>query len=167
MTNEIKIATNINDRQPTLRREFDPKTQEQTLVIEGDSLNVSDGYHTIDELYSHRIELYIALCRAIIKIHGIVYDPVRPVDGPLVWRSKLHSDGSSFEGWFVLGVGTEPGKQITYHLPDLCWEDTNFAKTLDRAPEWDGHSAADVLERLSKIFEEYTFRTAPLTASQP
>lgn len=69
----------------------------------------------------------------------------------LKWRSKLHSDGTSFDGWFILGIGTERGKQMTYHLPLDRWNDTSFADTFDKAPEWDGHTPADVLERLKHI----------------
>lgn len=98
-----------------------------------------DGYHTFTELYEHRIHLFIALCCSI----NSGYD---------AWKSKLHSDGSSFEGWFILGLREEPGSQITYHLPMKKWKDCSFAKTLDRAPEWDGHTSADVLERVKNLF---------------
>jgi hypothetical protein len=68
-----------------------------------------------------------------------------------VWRSKLHSDGSSFDGWFILGIGKEKGKQITYHLPTVRWDEVSFAETLEKAPEWDGHTPDDVLERLKAL----------------
>lgn len=102
---------------------------------------VSDGYHTFDELYEHRITLFIALCRCVD-----VY-----VDDLIVWRSLQHSDGSSFEGWFILGIGVAKGFQVTYHLPIAKWDETSFAEVYDKAPEWDGHTSADVLERLKRI----------------
>lgn len=101
----------------------------------------SDGYHTFNELYDHRIVLFLALCRAT--------DIVSP--GIAIWRSKLHSDGSAFDGWFVMGIGTTPGEQITYHLPLSRWDDAAFAETRERAPEFDGHTSADVLERLNRL----------------
>lgn len=111
------------------------------LIAQGpEDMSVSDGYHTFEELYEHRITLYIALCKQYMKATGF-----RP------WRSQLHSDGSGFDGWFVLGLMDEPGKQITYHLPDSKWEETSFAETLDRAPEFDGHTSNDVLKRLAYI----------------
>ena len=69
-----------------------------------------------------------------------------------VWRSKNHSDGEpAFGGtWFVLGINKEKGKQITYHLPMSKWDETDFAETLEKAPEFDGHTSQDVLERLKK-----------------
>lgn len=112
--------------------------------------SVSDGYHTIAELYDHRITLYIALCKAL---NG---DLERIVDGNgygnRVWRSKTHGDGKpAYEGWFIMGIGNKPGNQISYHLPLERWEETNFAETLERAPEWDGHTSTDVLERLKTL----------------
>lgn len=101
--------------------------------------STSDGYHTFDELYEHRIVLYMALCRRVSE------------DMP-VWMSRRHSDGSTIPGWFVLGIRHEKGRQITYHLPDRFWGDAAmFAETLDKAPDWDGHGAADVLERLKQL----------------
>lgn len=94
-----------------------------------------DGYHTFDELYEHRIWLWLKLCEALAK------------DSHNVWRSKFHSDGSNYEGWFVLGL-YENERQMTYHLPEKVWGYTEFARTLKKAPDFDGHTSDDVLERL-------------------
>lgn len=109
---------------------------------------ISDGYHTFGELYEHRITLFIAYC----KILSNLFSPER-ISGSknIIWRSKLHSDGSEFKGWFMLGIYKEKGEQITYHLPISEWENTNFAETLDKAPEWDGHTSEDVLTRLKNL----------------
>ena len=106
-------------------------------IVNGD---ISDGYHTFDELYEHRIILWIALCRRF-KLFGTSD----------IWRSKKHSDGGSFEGWFILGMDKRKGYQMTYHLPLSKWDETNFADTLDKAPEWDGHTPEDVLKRISEL----------------
>lgn len=105
-----------------------------------DTNKVSDGYHSFGELYEHRIELYVALCRSL----------TRNEDG-FVWKSKIHSDGSCYDGWFLLGIGTIDGLQVTYHLPTSKWDDCLFAETLEKAPEWDGHTSNDVLERLKQL----------------
>jgi hypothetical protein len=105
-----------------------------------DKGEISDGYHTFNELYAHRVELYLALCR-YIKEFGTA----------TVWRSRKHSDGSSLDGWFVLGIFTRPGLQITYHLPNAKWQESDFAGTLERAPEFDGHRSDDVLKRLQTL----------------
>lgn len=105
--------------------------------------HLSDGYHTFDELYDHRVALWIALCRKTAATTRESWNPT--------WRTRLHSDGSSFEGWFVLGMFHEAGHQITYHLPDRQWERCDFARTLKHAPEFDGHTPAQVIERISKL----------------
>lgn len=101
---------------------------------------ISDGYHTFGELYDHRITLYIALCRWVQQFGTAD-----------VWRSRKHSDGSSFDGWFVLGIFSRKGLQITYHLPNARWQECDFANYLAVAPEFDGHTSNDVLERLKRL----------------
>jgi hypothetical protein len=120
-------------------------TKETALntLIAGPDVNtnlISDGYHSFGELYNHRITLFIALC-ALYDDTGLAY----------VWRSKKHSDGSVMEGWFVMGINDEHGKQITYHLPMSEWDNTSFASDLPFAPPWDGHTSEDVLNRLRKL----------------
>ena len=56
-------------------------------------VSISDGYHTFDELYDHRITLYIALCKSMCGDFG---------DWRNVWRSQKHSDGTNYDGWFLL-----------------------------------------------------------------
>lgn len=119
------------------------------IALGDDSMQVSDGYHTMDELYDHRITLFIALAKKAgdqsISEHAEHY---------AVWRSKRHDDGKlCFDTGtqFVLGIHTAPGKQITYHIPIERWAETNFADTLEVAPAWDGHTSAEVLERLKSL----------------
>ncbi len=97
---------------------------------------VSDGHHTFGELYEHRVMLFIKLCE-LTDLSS--------------WKSKAHSDGSVWKDWFILGIFREKGKQITYHLPIAKWDECSFAETLDKAPEWDGHTSADVLKRLRNL----------------
>lgn len=108
-----------------------------------------DGYHTFDELYAHRIALFIALCQQLLN-RNIVCEELGE-DRVVIWRSKKHSDGGSYDGWFIMGINTEKGKQISYHLPMSKWDETAFAHELETAPEWDGHTPDDVLNRLKNI----------------
>lgn len=121
------------------------------LTIEVEDLAaISDGFHTIAELYDHRITLWIALCKMKNKL--FIYTTEEDVAfDPNVWRSKLHFDGSVFEGSYILGITLKDGKQISYHLPLARWDETYFAETLDRAPLFDGHTSADVVERLKTL----------------
>lgn len=135
---------------------YKPTSQSQSdvLSIIGQSLQLaidnlptdergklSDGYHTFDELYEHRCLLFAKLCDVMTR-SGYPHN---------IWRSKLNSHGVANEGWFILGISKHPGKQITYHLPEKLWDECKFAKTLDRAPEYDGHTSADVLERIKNL----------------
>lgn len=105
-----------------------------------DKGEISDGYHTFNELYEHRNLLFI-LCAKMISELG-------PISRDAIWKSRFHYDGSDYPGWFILGIGMKQGEQITYHLPDREWEHCSFAKTLQRAPKWDGHTSQDILSRL-------------------
>jgi hypothetical protein len=111
---------------------------EKTIKITGDNIQISDGYHTFDELYDHRFALYIALCRAVRREQS-------------VWKSKLHSDGTMYPGWFILGIGDQPGQQITYHLPMSWWDRADFHEDTIALP-WDGHTSDDVVTRLLELF---------------
>ena len=110
-------------------------------VVSPDSCSC-DGYHTFEELYDHRITLFVALCRTLKN----------DANHNGIWASVQHADCSTFGDWFVMGIGKEKGKQITYHLPARYWHEVcEFAEILEKAPEWDGHTSDDVLKRLASL----------------
>lgn len=113
------------------------------LVLPCSVGQVSDGYHTFDELYDHRCLLFIALGGGFASFES--------------WKSRKHDDGSSFDGWFVAGIdlSLEPmphESMITYHIPDKYWDLCGF-RELEKAPKWDGHTSQDVLDRLKYFIE--------------
>lgn len=122
-----------------------------------------DGYHTFDELYDHRITLFIVLCKMANAADEVNKSMRAFKEGfafnqngwiRQVWRSKRHSDGELCFGTgtqFVMGINKEAGQQITYHIPIARWDETDFAETLDKAPEFDGHTSEDVLKRLKQL----------------
>lgn len=97
---------------------------------------VSDGYHTFDELYEHRCTLFLALMQS------------NPATS---WYSKRHHDESEWEGWFIAGMRLLTG-DITYHLPISMWDMAaqTGALMLDNGVKWDGHTAADVVKRVQE-----------------
>ena len=97
---------------------------------------ISDGYHTFDELYDHRITLFIALCHALEGYHKF-------------WKTYLHSDGTKWDGWFIAGITFDEGGQITYHIPEDRWEELDVPE-IAKAPEYDGHTPKDVIDRIKK-----------------
>jgi hypothetical protein len=107
-----------------------------------DPKDTSDGHHTFRELYEHRYTLYIALCRMVAF----------QLDDTRVLRSRLHHDGTMFDDSFILMIDADrPGEQISYHLPLSRWDDADFANTVERAPEYDGHTPTDVLARVAAL----------------
>lgn len=123
------------------------------VTIDGIENNgkISDGYHTFDELYEHRMTLFVTLCREMQKCREFAMEQGGMVRYVKVWRSKFHNDVTMFKGMFIMGIGKDPGDQITYHLDLKYWDETSFAETLPKAPEHDGHTSDDVLERLKKL----------------
>lgn len=98
---------------------------------------ISDGHHTFDELYSHRNYLFMLLAKLC---------------GKQAWKTRHYSDGTTLqEGWFLAGVFANPGAQISYHIPMTMWEEYGFVQEHDKAPEFDGHTHADVLSRIKEI----------------
>jgi len=94
---------------------------------------LSDGYHSYNELYAHRMQLFAVVCKQ---------------NQAQAWKSKLHHDGTMYEDYFIVGIETPMG-QFTYHYPMLHWGMFQV-RELDKAPEWDGHTADDVV-RLHSI----------------
>lgn len=70
---------------------------------------------------------------------------------PYSFRSKICHDGSSIEGWFVVGTDLFGEGQISYFLPDSMWDLADFLQTRRIAPEWDGHTFDDISDRLRNI----------------
>lgn len=123
--------------------EHAPGDRRHCVIVKGEMRSPSDGYHTFDELYEQRHALFIALCHVLNDADCPPY--------PRPWRSKFHSDGTAFNGWFVLGIGKNKGSQMTFHLPMSYWDETDDTETLEKAPEFDGHTSQDVIQRLLKI----------------
>lgn len=119
------------------------------------NIEVSDWYHTFNELYEHRIALFIALCR-IIKDNNYYIDIINDkceTANPkhfTIKRSKLHFDWTSFEWMFIVQLIT-PYWQVSYHLDDKYWDKCGFMDTFDKADKRDWHTSEDVINRLLSI----------------
>lgn len=100
--------------------------------ITGDT---SDGYHTFNELYDHRAKLFSVIVRCFKD---------------RAWKSKLHHDGTMYEGMFIVGIETPQG-QATYHYDiDPYWNAFD-CKELACAPEWDGHTPEQAISRIASL----------------
>ena len=99
--------------------------------------NTSDGYHTFNELYHHRAVLFSVIVENFAA---------------RVWKSKLHADGTMYEGMFIVGIETPDG-QATYHYDVEPYWNLFRCKEMDRAPEWDGHTPDQAIERIGKLVD--------------
>lgn len=98
--------------------------------------NITDGYHTFDELYYHRAVLFATILNS-------------KENKELAWKSKLHSDGEMWDGLFIVGITTPEG-DYSYHYHHERW-DMFDVKELDKAPVYDGHKPSDITRLLSLL----------------
>lgn len=111
----------------------------------GNEINgeTSDGFHTFNELYEHRLALTAALFEAWSRMNS-VYDPV------FAWRSMAHhpDDAPIYDGYFIVGAEFADAGAIRYHYPISAWHLFQDAALLEHAPKWDGSTPADTVAAL-------------------
>jgi hypothetical protein len=95
---------------------------------------ISDGYHTFDELYYHRMMLFSVICNQ---------------NKEKSWKSKLHADETMYDNYFIVGITTIEG-DYTYHYHLDNWHYFNV-KEVEFAPEYDGHKPEDITRLLTLI----------------
>lgn len=100
-----------------------------------DISKISDGSHSFEELYHHRMYLFSIICNTYKE---------------KAWKSKLHADGTMYDDYFIVGITTRYG-DYTYHYHIDNW-DMFDVKELEKAPEYDGHKPED-LHRLLPLIE--------------
>lgn len=97
---------------------------------------ISDGYHTMDELYYHRTLLFSIICNKL--------------GAQRAWKSKNHHDLDTtkmYEGYFIAGIHTDEG-DYSYHCQLKYWDLFNVT-VLENAPVFDGHQPSDITRLLS------------------
>ena len=106
--------------------------------------NPRDEYHSMKELYEHRLALTVALFNTLSDLWqsftaGAELDIV---------KSKLHHDGTMFPGgYFIVVMNSEHG-QISYHYELKYW-DMFKIPAVERVPwPYDGHTPDDTIKRL-------------------
>jgi hypothetical protein len=55
-----------------------------------------------------------------------------------------------YDGMFIVGIDTPKG-QATYHYDIDPYWDMFDVKELDKAPEWDGHTPDQAIERIGSL----------------
>lgn len=115
----------------------------QEFTVIQDLGQLSDGYHTFNELYEYRLLYNAAFFNELAKLG--MYD---------VHKSKLHSDGEIPFGdsnWFIV-MAELPTGQISNHYEMKDW-DLFKVPEKEKANPWDGHSPKDVAQRLREFLK--------------
>lgn len=107
--------------------------EQQTCEDKGE---ISDGYHTFNQLYHQRAILFATIVNQ---------------NKDKAWKSFKHSDGHycfDEDGeMFIVGIDTPKGS-YTYHYHKKYW-DYFDCKELECGKVWDGHTEEDVTRLLS------------------
>lgn len=105
-----------------------------------DKGEISDGYHTFNELYNYRMLYNAAFFNLLPK--------------QLVHKSKMHHDGKECfgGGWFIV-MANLPTGQISNHYELKDWDLFQIPEK-EIADEWDGHTPQEAAERLHKYLLE-------------
>lgn len=83
--------------------------------------NVSDGYHTFEQLYDDRASfMYVSML----------------TNSNNAWISLKHNDGTMFDGMFIAGI-TMDNHNIIYHIDLKFFNLFSVFDELEIAPEWD------------------------------
>ena len=109
-------------------------------TYKGSKQQLSDGFHTFEELYKFR--LLLSACLFNEWNHLKLYD---------VHKSKRHSTGEECfgGGWFII-IAKLPTGQISNHYELKYWHLFNIPER-ELADIWDGHSSNDVVHRLESF----------------
>lgn len=104
---------------------------------------VSDGYHTFNELYRYRM-LYNAAFFNLLARNGQVE----------VCKSRKHSDGEKCFGsddWFIV-MAILPTGQVSNHYESKYWDLFDVPER-ETAFEYDGHTPNEASDRLEKYLK--------------
>ena len=98
--------------------------------------DLSDGFHTFNQLYYHRMMLFAVIVKQ---------------NKGRAWKSLRHEDGELCfgGGWFVVGITTPEG-DYTYHYEEKYF-DLFDCEALECGKHWDGHTEEDVTRLFSLV----------------
>lgn len=114
---------------------------QELILNSAEKGNLSDGYHTFNELYEFRKMYNVAL-----------FNEWHEQGKYEVHKSLKHNDGNDCfgGGWFIV-VAITPLGQISNHYEIKDW-DLFKCESLEKAKyEFDGHTSKDVLFRLKNL----------------
>ena len=109
-------------------------------LVEDDMGEVSDGYHTFNELYEYRLLYNASFFNELAKQN--LYN---------VHKSKKHSDGEDCfgGGWFIV-MAELPTGQVSNHYELKDWDLFQIPEK-EKSNVWDGHTPQDVAKRMREF----------------
>ena len=129
----------ISDIIESLDSKADLESRNIRFVKKGQYKEVSDGCHTIGDLYEHRTYLFAMSCKLYVPT---VY----------VWKTKKHEDGTMYDDMFLVGIDLPEG-QISYHINNRYWDLFDGVEEIPNAPEFDGYTSDDVINRIGRYIK--------------
>ena len=127
------VKDELNERIAWLEKQGEPS----------DKGEISDGFHTFNELYYYRMLYNAAFFNMLPK--------------EWVHKSKKHNDGEECfgGGWFIV-MANLPTGQISNHYELKDWDLFQIPEK-ERADKWDGHTPQGAAERLHNfLLENYS-----------
>jgi hypothetical protein len=127
---------------------------------------ISDGYHSFEELYSFRMLYNALLFNEWGKSPKLITEFVKTPSGLVkeitkateyqydVHKSLRHHDGELCfgGGWFIV-VAILPSGQITNHYKVEHWSKFKIPEVEKAKYEFDGHTSQDVVERMLNLLK--------------
>ena len=133
---DLFFSPNQNMEIELLNEKIQKLTEEQRMLI-------SDGYHTFNVLYDFRAIYNAALFNEWAKQEK--YN---------VHKSWRHHDGElCFGGGYFIVTAQLPDGQISNHYKADRWDSFDVPETEKALFPFDGHTAQDVLNRLSNLID--------------
>lgn len=118
-----------------------------------DKGEISDGYHTFNELYYYRM------------LYNAAFFNILPKEW--VHKSKRHNDGEECfgGGWFIV-MANLPTGQISNHYELKDWDLFQIPEK-EVADKWDGHTPQEAADRLHKYLLEKQVSKKPADKVEP
>ncbi len=143
----------IRNHKYFLLKKSDDGTAAQTIEqYVNDIEDLSDGYHTFNELYEYRMLYNAGFFNELARREGNPFD---------VHKSIKHHDGEECfgGGWFIV-MANLPTGQISNHYPIQDWDMFALVPSKEVANEWDGHSPQEAAKRLREFLDLQNYNTA-------
>ena len=135
---QVEIKKGIYNNLKNIIEDYDHTPKEHRFVYDVNDIGeVDDGSHTFNELYYHRMMLFLMVCRMFKD---------------KAWKSWKHHDMTMYEDYFIVGIFTPEG-QFTYHYHKEYW-DLFDVKERMFAPLYDGHTSDDITRLFSLLKKE-------------